>query len=41
MARLNIALGDRSYDIAVEAGALDTVATHLAPWISVDRARCG
>jgi 3-dehydroquinate synthase len=32
MARLNIALGQRSYDIAVEAGALDDVATHIAPW---------
>jgi 3-dehydroquinate synthase len=38
MARLNIALGDRSYDIAVESGALDTVATHLAPWIRGSRA---
>ena len=32
MARLNIALGQRSYDIAVEAGALGDVARHIAPW---------
>ncbi|MFN3819730.1 3-dehydroquinate synthase [Blastomonas sp.] len=32
MARLNIALGQRSYEIAVEAGALDAVAQHIAPW---------
>lgn len=32
MARLNIALGQRSYEIAVEAGALDAVAHHIAPW---------
>jgi 3-dehydroquinate synthase len=32
MARLNIALGQRSYDIAVEAGALDNIAKHIAPW---------
>lgn len=32
MARLNIALGQRSYDIAVEAGALDKLAGHIAPW---------
>ncbi|GGB69263.1 3-dehydroquinate synthase [Blastomonas aquatica] len=32
MARLNIALGQRSYEIAVEAGALDAVVEHIAPW---------
>ena len=32
MARLNIALGQRSYDILVEAGALGQVAHHIAPW---------
>lgn len=37
MARLNIALGQRSYDILVEAGALDTLADHLAPWIKRGR----
>lgn len=38
MARLNIALGDRSYEIAVEAGALAGVSTHLASWLKADRA---
>lgn len=37
MARLNIALGQRSYDIAVEAGALDAVAAHIAPWVTRGR----
>ena len=32
MARLNIALGQRSYDILVEAGALAQIAGHIAPW---------
>lgn len=32
MAQLNIALGARSYDIVVQAGALDAVARHIAPW---------
>lgn len=38
MARLNIALGDRSYEIAVESGALESVATHVAPWLKAPRA---
>lgn len=37
MARLNIALGDRSYEIAVEAGALGNVAAHVGPWIKQSR----
>ena len=37
MARLNIALGQRSYDIAVEAGALDAVVSHIAPWTTRGR----
>ncbi|MDM7956347.1 3-dehydroquinate synthase [Blastomonas sp.] len=37
MARLTIALGQRSYEIAVEAGALDGVADHVAPWIKRNR----
>jgi 3-dehydroquinate synthase len=37
MARLNIALGTRSYDILVEAGALDHVASHIHPWASRGR----
>lgn len=32
MARLNIALGQRSYDILVEVGALSQLADHIAPW---------
>jgi len=32
MARLNIALGQRSYDILVEAGSLQDITTHIAPW---------
>lgn len=38
MARLNIALGQRSYDILVEAGALDSLADHLAAWVKRGRA---
>lgn len=37
MARLNIALGQRSYDILVEAGAIGSLAGHLAPWIKRGR----
>lgn len=37
MARLTIPLGSRSYDILVEAGALDSVVGHIAPWISRGR----
>lgn len=33
MARLNIALGQRSYDIVVEAQALDEVTEHIGPWV--------
>jgi 3-dehydroquinate synthase len=32
MARLNIALGQRSYDILVESGALARIAEPIAPW---------
>lgn len=32
MARLNIALGQRSYDILVEAGSLQEIVPHIARW---------
>lgn len=37
MARLNIELGKRSYDIMVAGGALDALAEHLSPWIKRGR----
>ncbi len=37
MAQLNIALGQRSYDILVEAGALDALTDNIAPWIKRGR----
>ena len=32
MARVNIALGQRSYDILVQAGALGSIVEHIKPW---------
>lgn len=33
-----VSLGDRSYEVAIEAGALDNAAGHLAPWLKRGRA---
>jgi 3-dehydroquinate synthase len=38
MSVINVALGARSYDILVEAGALDRAAAHLGPWLRGGRA---
>jgi len=38
MTAVGVALGERSYDILIDHGALDSAATHLAPWLSRGRA---
>ncbi|PXW68475.1 3-dehydroquinate synthase [Blastomonas natatoria] len=37
MARVNIALGQRSYDILVQAGALGSIVEHIKPWVQRGR----
>ncbi len=38
MTRIPVSLGSRSYEVLVEAGALDAAATLLAPWLTRGRA---